>query len=41
MTQLEPDLPSGYADLLDELKMRVRSARTATLRIVNTQRVEL
>jgi len=34
-------LPIGYTDLLGELKNRVRSARTAALRTVNTQLIEL
>jgi predicted nuclease of restriction endonuclease-like (RecB) superfamily len=34
-------LPTGYTDLLGELKNRVRAARTATLRTVNTQLIEL
>lgn len=34
-------LPSGYTDLLGELKIRVRSARTKALRTVNTQLIEL
>ncbi|SFU11549.1 YhcG family protein [Arthrobacter sp. ov118] len=38
-----PDLalPTGYTDLLGELKDRVRAARTQALRTVNTQLVEL
>lgn len=34
-------LPTGYTDLLGELKSRVRSARTKALRTVNTQLIEL
>ncbi|WP_461164611.1 PDDEXK nuclease domain-containing protein [Arthrobacter sp. R4-81] len=34
-------LPAGYTDLLGELKNRVRAARTAALRTVNTQLIEL
>ncbi|MET3176402.1 UNVERIFIED_ORG: putative nuclease of restriction endonuclease-like (RecB) superfamily [Arthrobacter sp. UYCu721] len=34
-------LPSGYTDLLGELKNRVRAARTKALRSVNIQLVEL
>jgi predicted nuclease of restriction endonuclease-like (RecB) superfamily len=34
-------LPNGYADLLGELKDRVRSARRQALRTVNTQLIEL
>ena len=34
-------LPTGYTELLGELKNRVRSARTAALRTVNTQLIEL
>lgn len=34
-------LPSGYTDLLGELKTRVRAARTQALRTVNTQLIEL
>ena len=34
-------LPSGYADLLGQLKERVRAARTQALRTVNTQLIEL
>lgn len=34
-------LPTSYTDLLDELKNRVRAARTAALRVVNTQLIEL
>jgi len=41
MTQLEPELPSGYPDLLNELKSRVRSSRSTALRMVNTQLIEL
>ncbi|MDJ0358509.1 PDDEXK nuclease domain-containing protein [Paenarthrobacter sp. PH39-S1] len=38
-----PDLalPSGYTDLLGELKKRVRGARIKALRTVNTQLIEL
>ncbi|MCY0905750.1 DUF1016 N-terminal domain-containing protein [Arthrobacter sp. H14-L1] len=38
-----PDLalPSGYTDLLSELKKRVRDARIKALRTVNTQLIEL
>lgn len=34
-------LPTGYTDLLGELKNRVRAARTTALRKVNTQLIEL
>jgi predicted nuclease of restriction endonuclease-like (RecB) superfamily len=34
-------LPTGYTDLLGELKDRVRAARTKALRTVNTQLIEL
>ena len=34
-------LPTGYTDLLGELKSRVRAARTQALRTVNTQLIEL
>ena len=34
-------LPTGYTDLLGELKDRVRAARTTALRTVNTQLIEL
>lgn len=34
-------LPTGYADLLGELKDRVRAARTQAIRTVNTQLIEL
>jgi predicted nuclease of restriction endonuclease-like (RecB) superfamily len=34
-------LPTGYTDLLGELKSRVRFARTKALRTVNTQLIEL
>lgn len=34
-------LPTGYTDLLGELKTRVRTARTTALRTVNTQLIEL
>jgi predicted nuclease of restriction endonuclease-like (RecB) superfamily len=34
-------LPTGYTDLLGELKARVRAARTKALRTVNTQLIEL
>ena len=34
-------LPSGYTDLLGELKNRVRAARTQAIRTVNTQLIEL
>ena len=34
-------LPTGYTDLLGELKNRVRSARSKALRTVNTQLIEL
>ena len=34
-------LPTGYTDLLGELKDRVRAARTRALRTVNTQLIEL
>ncbi|WP_211882923.1 PDDEXK nuclease domain-containing protein [Pseudarthrobacter albicanus] len=34
-------LPTGYTDLLVELKTRVRAARTKALRTVNTQLIEL
>ncbi|WP_258229016.1 hypothetical protein [Arthrobacter sp. HMWF013] len=34
-------LPSGYTELLGELKDRVRAARTKALRTVNTQLIEL
>ncbi|WP_400160609.1 DUF1016 N-terminal domain-containing protein [Arthrobacter sp. BPSS-3] len=34
-------LPTGYIDLLGELKNRVRAARTRALRTVNTQLIEL
>jgi predicted nuclease of restriction endonuclease-like (RecB) superfamily len=34
-------LPSGYTDLLGELKDRVRAARTQAIRTVNTQLIEL
>lgn len=34
-------LPTGYTDLLGELKHRVRAARTTALRTVNTQLIEL
>lgn len=34
-------LPNGYTDLLGNLKHRVRAARTAALRTVNTQLIEL
>jgi len=34
-------LPSGYTDLLGELKNRVRAARIQALRTVNTQLIEL
>jgi predicted nuclease of restriction endonuclease-like (RecB) superfamily len=34
-------LPTGYTDLLGELKNRVRDARTKALRTVNTQLIEL
>jgi predicted nuclease of restriction endonuclease-like (RecB) superfamily len=35
------DLPTGYTELLGELKNRVRAARTKALRTVNTQLIEL
>lgn len=41
MTQLEPDLPSGYSDLLKDLKVRVRTSRSTALRTINTQLIEL
>jgi predicted nuclease of restriction endonuclease-like (RecB) superfamily len=34
-------LPTGYTDLLGQLKERVRSARATALRTVNTQLIEL
>ena len=34
-------LPSGYTDLLGDLKNRVRAARTQAIRTVNTQLIEL
>ncbi|MEC5180858.1 PDDEXK nuclease domain-containing protein [Arthrobacter sp. CG_A4] len=34
-------LPTGYTDLLGELKSRVRAARTKALRTVNTQLIDL
>jgi hypothetical protein len=34
-------LPTGYTELLGELKSRVRAARTTALRTVNTQLIEL
>ena len=34
-------LPSGYTELLGELKTRVRAARIQALRTVNTQLIEL
>lgn len=34
-------VPPGYADLLGELKNRVRAARANALRTVNTQLIEL
>jgi hypothetical protein len=34
-------LPTGYTDLLSELKNRVRAARTKVLRTVNTQLIEV
>ncbi|MDQ0823708.1 putative nuclease of restriction endonuclease-like (RecB) superfamily [Arthrobacter sp. V1I7] len=34
-------LPTGYTDLLGELKDRVRAARTTALRTVNTQLIDL
>ena len=34
-------LPTGYTDLLGELKSRVRAARTQALRTINTQLIEL
>jgi predicted nuclease of restriction endonuclease-like (RecB) superfamily len=34
-------LPSGYTDLLGDLKDRVRAARTQAIRTVNTQLIEL
>jgi predicted nuclease of restriction endonuclease-like (RecB) superfamily len=34
-------LPTGYTDLLGELKTRVRTARSTALRTVNTQLIEL
>lgn len=34
-------LPTGYTDLLGELKIRVRAARTSALRTVNTQLIDL
>jgi hypothetical protein len=34
-------LPTGYTELLGELKNRVRAARTTALRTVNTQLIEL
>jgi hypothetical protein len=34
-------LPTGYTDLLGELKNRVRAARTNALRTVNTQLIDL
>jgi hypothetical protein len=34
-------LPTGYTDLLGELKTRVRAARRTALRTVNTQLIEL
>lgn len=34
-------LPSGYTDLLGDLKNRVRAARTRAIRTVNTQLIEL
>ncbi|WP_251044074.1 DUF1016 N-terminal domain-containing protein [Arthrobacter sp. ISL-48] len=38
-----PDLalPSGYTDLLGELKNRVRAARTQAIRTVNSQLIAL
>lgn len=41
MPEIELELPSGYTDLLGELKNRVRAARTQALRTVNTQLIEL
>ena len=34
-------LPTGYTDLLSELKNRVRAARTQAIRTVNTQLIAL
>jgi hypothetical protein len=41
MTDRDLALPTGYTDLLGELKNRVRNARTKALRTVNTQLIEL
>jgi hypothetical protein len=41
MTDRDLALPTGYTDLLGELKTRVRAARTTALRTVNTQLIEL
>lgn len=41
MTDRDLVLPTGYTDLLGELKTRVRAARTTALRTVNTQLIEL
>lgn len=37
----ELGLPAGYTELLDDLKDRVKAARTKVLRTVNTQLIEL
>ncbi|KAA0969109.1 DUF1016 domain-containing protein [Paeniglutamicibacter gangotriensis] len=41
MTQLEPDLPGGYADALTTLKDLVREAQYRAQRVVNTAMIEL
>lgn len=41
MTQLEPELPAGYAETLSSLKEQVRSAQYRAQRAVNTAMVEL
>lgn len=41
MTDRDLALPTGYTDLLGELKNRVRDARTKALRTVNTLLIEL
>ncbi|QQQ64356.1 PDDEXK nuclease domain-containing protein [Paenarthrobacter ureafaciens] len=41
MDSRDLDLPSGYLDLLNDLKATVRAARTKALRTINTQLIEL
>lgn len=41
MSQLEPELPPGYAAALASLKEQVRSAQHRVQRVVNTALIEL